>query len=496
MAFVSASVRKHVGRVTLSAAGGILLPLLALHAQRQPASDSLARVRNLSEFAGVYQYRDGIRLGMVDGDGRLVAIIGDAKYPLQRVAADTFMNAGGARIPFVRDGTGRIIAFQEGGETFPRVSTEVSAELRQLLRPREPAQDGQPRPYECVAPPDLNDGISVAAMSPSTLPCEVAERIVSGVLDGRSADVRAILVHHRGRLVLEEYFYGYGPARAHQMRSLTKSVISLLAAAAIDRGLLRADEPVFARLGLESIANPHASKARITLTDLLSNQSGLACDDRDGASPGNEVKLYDAPDWTKAFLDLPLVAEPGTVGRYCSFGMLVAGRVIERAAGMPLPAFAQEVLFSPLGIPAAHWRWAFVLDSSQRNEFGQIHLRPRDMLKLGLLIHQGGRWQDRQIISSSRIAAAVARKSRVDDSDYGLGIWHRWYNVATPTGPQRVETIMLSGNGGQKVYIVPTLDLVVVFTGGAFNSESPVNSIMARELLPTFVRLQGGDGRD
>lgn len=478
----------------LSLAGVLLLPILSLQGQQRTDGAPPSRKPDLSEFEGLYQYRDGISLGMVDGQGHLVAIIGDAKYPLRQIATDTFANAGGDRIPFVRDGTGRIIAFQESGVTYPRVSTGVSAELRQLLVPRAPGPDGHPPRHRCTTPRAVDDGISVGAMGPSTLLCEVAARVVNGVLDSRYPEVRSILVHHRGRLVLEEYFYGYNQSRMHQMRSLTKSVISLLAAAAIDRGMLRADEPVIARLGYDSLANPDARKARITLTDLLSNQSGLACDDRDAASPGNEVKLYDAPDWIRAFLDLPVLAEPGTIGRYCSFGILTAGRVIERAAGMPLPAFAQEVLFTPLGIPDAHWRWAFVLDDSQRNEFGQIYLRPRDMLKLGLLIQQHGRWRGRQVISRSRIEAAVAKQSRVDDSDYGLGIWHRWYNVATPSGPQRVETIMLSGNGGQKVYVVPALDLIVVFTGGAFNSESPVNAIMARDLLPSFVSLRGGEG--
>ena len=76
---------------------------------------------------------------------------------------------------------------------------------------------------------------------------------------------------------------------------------------------------------------------------------------------------------------------------------------------------------------------------------------------------------------------------RVDDSDYGLGIWHRWYSVRTSSGDRRVDTIMLSGNGGQKVYLVPSLDLIVVFTGGAFNVESPVNTMMAQVLLPALI---------
>lgn len=457
-------------------------------AQTPAGTDSLPPPQNLSEFEGLYRYRDGGSLVMVADDERLVAIIGEAKYPLRAVATDTFTNPSGDLIPFMRDTAGHIVAFNEHGDTFARLSTVIGAGTRQLLVPRPPGPDGRPLPYRCTEPPGLPDGIRVGEMGPATLSCAVAEQVVNGVLDGAYPDVRSIAVHHKGALVLEEYFYGFERDRSHQMRSLTKSVISLLVGAAVDRGLLSADEPVVARLGYPSIANPDPRKDRITLTDLLSNQSGLACDDRDGASPGNEVRLFnDADDWPKAFVDLPVLAEPGTIGRYCSFGFITAGRITELAAGKPLAEFAQEVLFDPLDISPAQWHWTFVLDRSQRNEFGQIYLRPRDMLKLGLLIHQRGVWQGRRVISESWIDAAVAKQSHVDDSDYGLGIWHRWYGVPTANGTQRVETIMLSGNGGQKVYIVPALELIVVFTGGAFNVESPTNTIMARVLLPAML---------
>ena len=475
--------------------GLLAFPLILLESQSPELNDAASRQQDFAEFEGLYQYRDGLSLGMVRGNGRLVAIIGDAKYPLRQIAVDTFANGGGDRIPFVRDDAGRVVAFQEHGDTFRRLSPTVSAELRQLLVPRAPGADGRVARYRCAPPRSMDDGIAVGSPGLGTLPCDVANRIVNGIVDGTYPEVRSVAVYHRDHLVLEEYFYGYNQPRMHQMRSLTKSVISLLAAAAIDRGLLRPDEPVVAGLGYDTVAQPDARKLRITLTHLLSNQSGLACDDRDSDSRGNEVKLYDATDWIKAFIDLPVVAEPGTVGRYCSFGILAAGRVVERAVGVPLADFAQEVLFAPLGISRSQWRWDFVLNNSQRNEFGQIYLRPRDMLKLGVLIQRRGQWQGEQVITRARIDAAVAKQSRVDDSDYGLGIWHRWYNVATPAGPERVETIMLSGNGGQKVFIVPTLDLIVVFTGGAFNTESPVNTNMVRAVLPSLLHAPAAGER-
>ena len=113
----------------------------------------------------------------------------------------------------------------------------------------------------------------------------------------------------------------FDAARPHQMRSLTKSVIALLAGIAADRHAFDPRAPIVPQLGYDALANPDPRKARITTLDLLSHRSGLACNDYDGTSPGNEVRLYEAPDWVKAFLDLPMATDPNTVAHYCSGGM-------------------------------------------------------------------------------------------------------------------------------------------------------------------------------
>jgi CubicO group peptidase (beta-lactamase class C family) len=109
------------------------------------------------------------------------------------------------------------------------------------------------------------------------------------------------------------------------------------------------------------------------------------------------------------------------------------------------------------------------------------------MLKLGILVRDRGRWQGRQIVSANWVNSMTAKQARVDGSDYGLGIWHRYFDVKAEGRSMRVDTLMMSGNGGQKVFIVPSLDLIAVFTGSNYNANSPANSIMARQLLPAFL---------
>jgi CubicO group peptidase (beta-lactamase class C family) len=478
----------HGWRVWVARVLGVCVALMAL-TLTSGAVRSQETTAPLEDYEGVYDYRDGITLVIVGEGGRLFAVIGEAKYRLRAAGTDTFANGSGDRVPFTRDASGRVTGFVERGDSFRRRSAIVPPEARTLFEPR-PRLGGKVPAYRFAAPLPF-EGDRVSSVEAGGFTPDVAARLVNGVVDGTYPDVHSILIYHHHALRMEEYFYGYDARRPHQMRSLTKSIVALLAGIAVDKGLLRPDEPVFARLGYPAYANPDPRKERVTIIDLLSNRSGLACNDHDGASPGNEVKLYEAQDWVKAFVDLPMIADPGTVGRYCSGGFFTVGRIIERAAGKPLADFAQEVLFGPLRVGRENWTWTFTLDRSQRNEFAQIYLRPRDLLKVGLLIAQRGEWQDRRVVSAAWIDKAIARQSKVDDSDYGLGIWHRWYNVTTASGDRRVDTIMLSGNGGQKLYLVPSLDLVAVFTGGAYNVESPVNDMMARVLLPALL-VKGG----
>ena len=268
--------------------------------------------------------------------------------------------------------------------------------------------------------------------------------------------------------------------------------MSALAGAAIDRGALKGvDEPVLARLGVTDVANPDPRKARITLGNLLTMRPGLACDDYDAKSPGNETRIYEEEDWVKATLDLPMASDPGTVAKYCSAGVKVVGRMTERAVRQRLPDFAQAALFGPLGIRRGDWRWNYTLTSANR-EFAQIYLRPRDMLKLGLMYADSGRWKGRQVLSAGWVVASLAAHSQVDGTDYGYLWWRPWLRVTTPDSVRhRVEFNAAQGNGGQKIYILPQYDLVAVFTGGAYNSGgAPPNRIMVREILPRLVAAE------
>jgi CubicO group peptidase (beta-lactamase class C family) len=464
-----------------------LLAALGSSAALQGQTTGGVGERPLTDYVGVYVESAGRTLELAASD-TLFAVIDETKYPLRRAGLDKFLNGPGDTISFPRDEKGSVIGYVERGTLHRRLSTRVSAATDAAVRVK--ATDGRPSgAYRYRPPVDRRDGIAVGDIAASPLGVETAERIVRGVLDGTWPEVHGVLLYHRGRLVLEEYFYGYDAARPHQLRSATKSIVGALAGVAVDRGALSGvDEPVLARLGVTDVGNPDPRKARITLGDLLTMRPGLACDDRDAKSPGNETRLYDEADWVKAAIDLPMASDPGTVAKYCSAGVKLVGRITERAAGRKLPDFAQATLFGPLGIRRGDWRWNYTLTNANR-EFAQLHLRPRDMLKLGLLFADSGRWKGRQVLSAGWVTTSLAAHSKVDDTDYGYLWWRPWMGVTTPDSVHhRVEFSVATGNGGQKIYLVPQHDLVAVFTGGAYNSGgAPPNRIMGRVVLPTLI---------
>ena len=451
----------------------------SVRAQKTPAL-------HLSDYVGTYTDAPGHTLEIVDGDG-LFAVLDEAKYVLRPSGVDQFTTITGQTIPFRRDANGRVTGYEQDGKFRPRVSSSITPESAALARPRPQGQDSA-LDYRYHPPANLHDGIAVGDIARSDLGAATADAIVRGVLDGTYKDVHSVLLYQHGKLVMEEYFYGYSVQRPHQLRSATKSIVSALAGIAIDRGALSGTgEAVLPRMGYASYANPDPRKAELTLGNFLSMSSGLDCNDHSSTSPGRETVIDDAPDWVKATLDLPMIAEPGTKGYYCSGGVAVVGRLTENAVHMRLPEFAQANLFGPLGISRADWVWNYDLTNADK-EYSQIHLRPRDMLKIGILLADGGRWHGHQMISTSWVRASLAEQSHVDNVSYGYFWWRPWLNVETPGGSEHVDVVAAQGNGGQKIYLVPQYDLVAVFTAGGYNAEStPPNTIMAKIVLPALM---------
>jgi CubicO group peptidase (beta-lactamase class C family) len=295
----------------------------------------------------------------------------------------------------------------------------------------------------------------------------------------RQIPVHSIQLVRRGRLVLDAYFYPYDGRTRHDVASVTKSFTSTLVGLAIERGHIRdVQQPVLGFFPGRTIAGLDARKRKQTLEHLLTMQSGWDC----GFEPG-EARLFEMrrdPDWIQFMLDLPMVAEPGRRWAYCSGNCHVLSAILTRVTGTNALAFARRELFEPLGVRDVVW----TADPRGNNHgWGDLQMHPRDMVKLGQLFLQRGRWDGRQLISDAWIQSAtrahVAKTSNQDH--YGYYWW-----VKGADYPGMFEAV---GRGGQRINVWPAKDLVIVFTGGGFEpgdlAAFVVRSLKSDQALPT-----------
>jgi CubicO group peptidase (beta-lactamase class C family) len=481
-------MRNRLGQLIVT----LLLPAFSAYAQvaPKPAEPNPDQTyERLLQYQGLYEYVNDttLRIAASPAEQILYALVFDAKYPIRpRPEADTFTDVSNQPVLFVRDAgdgiTGYKLASSGSDHVFRRLSSDVHFP-KEMWYPRMP---GTPT-YAYAPPRDLGDGLPVGSIGPGLDRVRI-EEMIRLIASGGYPDVHSVLILQHGNLVLEEYFYEYDANTVHPLRSATKSFISALTGIAIDQGSIKSvRQPVlpYFQDDYKSIGNFAEAKRKITIEDLLTHSSGLDCNDEEPKSAGNESRMAYSEDWVKFVLDLPMLHEPGTVSTYCSGGVILLGRIIEKATGIKIEDFARERLFKPLGIDRFEWR--FDPDKSSAETFIQISLRPRDMAKFGLLFSQGGRWNGRQILPAKWVEASLARHSTVNETDYGYLWWRQYLNV--PGG--RHQGIVATGNGGQKIYLWPDLDLIVVTTGGNYNKDSHADELLIRYILPPIPAQPG-----
>jgi len=296
------------------------------------------------------------------------------------------------------------------------------------------------------------------------------ESAAAGVQTGEFGAVTAIVVDVGGA-VDARYFSG-DESTLRNTRSATKTITGTLIGIAIERGELAGVETrILDVLDDLVVRNSDPRKHEITVEDFLTMSSLLECDDWNEFSAGNEERMYLVDDWVEFTLGLPIRGFPSWTDRpedapcgrsfsYCTAGVSTLGAVLERATGVPVPAYAQEHLFDPLGIENATWAFS---PRGIAQTGGGLELRAGDLAKLGGLYRDGGR-------------------ARIDDRyDYGYLWWLRTYDGIASYG--------MGGTGGNRVVVLPGLDAVVVIAAENFSrrdAQQLTDTLLERHVLPTL----------
>ena len=371
-----------------------------------------------------------------------------------------------------------------------------------------------PRPprdttYAYRPPPVTGDGWATARARDAGLDEAALARLVQRLIRSdpaarRPALIHSLLVTRRGRLVLEEYFFGFDRDRPHDLRSAGKTFAAAMLGAAMMRGLpIGPETPVYELLaGRGPFANPDPRKARITLAHLMTHTSGLACDDNDDASPGGEDRMQSQslqPDWWRYTLDLPVVHEPGTRYAYASGGMNLVGAALTTATGAWLPGWFDRTIARPLQFGRYYWN---LMPSGEGYLGGGAYVRPRDLLKLGQAFLDGGVWNGTRVVDSAWVTRSTTACVEITPATTGLdsaaffdsyvpgadGL--AWHLHTLHAGGRSHREYEATGNGGQLLMVIPDLDLAVAITGGNYGQGGIWarwrDELVAGEIIPAI----------
>lgn len=288
----------------------------------------------------------------------------------------------------------------------------------------------------------------------------------------------SLLVSQHGTLLLEGYYHGARPTRLANVKSVAKSVVSALVGIAIDRGVLPGVrgpiQPYFADFLRAPV---DAAKRAITVEDLLTMRSGL-----ETTSNRNYGAWVQSPNWVRFVLAQPLLSPPGTEMDYSTGSTHLLSALLTKATRKSTLQFAQETLATPLGFTLAPWT-----RDPQGIYFGgnDMAMTPRQMLAFGEMYLRQGRVGDRQVLPAQWVRDTFVPRGRSrrgdrDDREYGYGWWMR-----TLAGQR---TYYAWGYGGQFVFVVPALDLVVVTTSSTTgDDERRAHRRTVNELVESLV---------
>jgi CubicO group peptidase (beta-lactamase class C family) len=272
-------------------------------------------------------------------------------------------------------------------------------------------------------------------------------------------NIHSLMVIRHGYVILDAYFYPYDGQTTHDMASVTKSLMTSLIGIADHQGHLDLDQPMLSFFPDRQIANLEIRKEQITVRHLAGMANGMESTGMAGNEATHQA-MQASGDWVQFALDRKMVADPGTQFVYDSPGMHLLSPILQQATGATALDYARQNLFEPLGIQNVIW----LTDPQGYNGgSGDSFLHPRDAAKIGFLWLHQGKWEGQQIVSREWVQESVTRQLATGMSeDYGYGWW-------VVTESEVGGWYMASGRGGQRIQVLPALDIILVTTGGGFD---------------------------
>lgn len=314
------------------------------------------------------------------------------------------------------------------------------------------------------------------------------KELKGNINEGVFKKISSVIVIKNGKLLIEEYFNGEDRYTLHDPRSVSKSFTSSLIGIAVHDGYIANETQKLKDFyNLSSFKNHSIGKENTNIEQLLTMSSGFNGNDEDWNSPGNEEKMYPAPNWVNFTLDLPFQNNLTGTWHYFTAGVVLLGDILNKSVKGGLESYANEKLFKPLGITNYKWEYTPQLVP---NTAGGVRMNALDFAKYGQLYKNNGVWDDKQIIDKKWIDKTFTKQKQImnrKNEYYGYLFWNKIFEINN----KKYEAFYCAGNGGNYILIFKEQPLVVVITATAYGqpyAHSQVNKMLTDYILPAVIR--------
>jgi CubicO group peptidase (beta-lactamase class C family) len=343
-----------------------------------------------------------------------------------------------------------------------------------------------PRGEQYRIPAERGDGWKTAPADSVGVDSQKLSNLTQSLRAWPELGVHAVLIERNGRLVYEEYFDGFDEKwgvplgqvsmtaeTKHDLRSVTKSVVSALVGIARGEGAIKSlDEPVMNWFPEYPELNT-PERRRVTLAHVVSMTSGFEWNEEvPYTDPRNdEIRMTRDAQPLRYALSRPFKHNPGDEFNYNGGLTQVLAAVLERATKTELEVYARTKLFEPLGITDVEWVGDL---AGMPAAASGLRLRARDLAKIGSLFLHGGKWNGRQVIPAEWVELSTRRHFRFrpragSDAGGEFGYSYFWWYNCYQSKEGLIEARTAVGNGQQRIFVLPGLNMVVTIFAGRYN---------------------------
>lgn len=312
------------------------------------------------------------------------------------------------------------------------------------------------------------------------------EELNKQIKEGAFGDIHSLVILRSDKIVFENYYSNYQRSDLHPIGAATQGVVSaLMGAMALEDDAINLNARIIDLLPeYQQYFSDIPQKDQIEIRHLMSNTSGLWWDEWThpfGSEDNDAYVMTQSGDWIANVLSTPMIREPGFEFNYNSGNGILMAPIMQNLTGVELEQYATEKLFNPLDI--SRWKWERIPGDFVNTSWG-LHLRPMDFAKIGYLFLQQGIWNEQSVFDENwRRRSSRFRVSISNYYNYGY-FWWSFSALADVVFRLKQNDVFFSwGDGGQFLFIIPHLDMVIVTTAGNYSS----NDIQALNMLKDYI---------